>query len=279
MTTTSARTPQSLGLRPAARAVRGFFRAGRRSAIAFRGDFFFGAAALAVQLAVAVTVWRTVYDGRPQVGGVSLSITVAYAALAACLQSVLMPWQFSSLPMRVRRGQIATDMTRPLSLIGQVSAQNTGVIVGRLPLGLAGIVVTALLGALVAPAGVLAGVCFVLSAVLGAAISMMASLAVSMATFWTLEVGGPMMVYRMGAAFLSGALIPLWFMPGWMASAFAWLPFQAQVYTPISIYLGRIHGGGIGAAFAIQAVWMVVMYAVLQLIWRRAQHKVVVQGG
>jgi len=279
MTVTYHDNPQTLRFRPAARALRGFFRAGRRSAIAFRGDFFFGVVTLAVQLAVAVTVWRTVFNGREQVGGASISVTVTYAALAACLQSVLMPWQFSSLPMRVRRGQIATDMTRPMSLIGQVSAQNAGVIIGRLPIGLAGVVVTALLGALTAPASPLAAVYFVISATLGAAISLMASLAVSMATFWTLEVGGPMMLYRMGAAFLSGALIPLWFMPDWMASALAWLPFQAQVYTPLSIYLGRMHGARVGASLAVQAVWIVIMYAVLQLIWRRAQHKVVVQGG
>jgi ABC-2 type transport system permease protein len=254
-------------------------RAGTRSVLVYRGDLLTGAITLAIQVVLAIAVWRIVYGDRGPVDGVDARTAVAYAAIAACLQSVLLPWQFSSLPMRIRNGQIATDLTRPLGLIGQVLGLNLGVLLGRLPLGAAGLAVAAVLGALVLPPGAGAAGLALVATIGGAVIAMLCNLIVSMATFWTFEISGPLIVYRFGSAFLSGSLIPLWFMPGWLRGTVEWLPFQAQVYTPVSIYLGQTRGGAAAALVAVQLVWIGVLALLLELVWRRARHKVVVQGG
>jgi ABC-2 type transport system permease protein len=254
-------------------------RAGQRSVVAFRGDLFTGAVTLVIQVMLAIAVWRTVYSGRPPVNGVGAETAVAYAAIAACLQSVLMPWQFSSLPMRIRNGQIATDLTRPMGLMIQVFAQNLGTLIARAPLGAIGLAAAAVLRALTLPPGWPTLVLAVVATVGGVLVAMLCNLIVSMVTFWTLEAGGPLIVYRFGSAFLSGSLIPLWFMPGWLRASIEWLPFQAQVYTPVSIYLGQIHGREAVALVGVQVVWVVALTLLLKAIWRRAYHKVVVQGG
>ncbi|MGW7683378.1 ABC transporter permease [Kribbella sp. NPDC054772] len=261
------------------RAFRGMTRAGTRSVLAYRGDLVTGAITLVIQVVLAIAVWRTVYSGRAPVNGVDARTAVAYAAIAACLQSVLLPWQFSTLPMRIRTGQIATDLTRPLGLMWQVFGQNLGVLLARLPLGLIGLAAAGVLGALVAPSGWAAAVLAAVATVGGALIAMLCNLIVSMVTFWTFEVSGPLIVYRFGSAFLSGSLIPLWFMPEWLRATVEWLPFQAQVYTPVSIYLGQTTGGEAVGLVAVQLVWLVVLTLLLELVWRRARHKVVVQGG
>ena len=261
------------------RAFRGMTRAGQRSVLVFRGDLLTGAVTLVIQVVLAIAVWRTVYADRPPVNGVDARTAVAYAAIAACLQSVLLPWQFSSLPMRIRNGQIASDLTRPMGLMWQIFAQNLGVLLGRLPLGAIGLAAAAVLGALALPPGWAAAVLAVVATVGGGLIAMLCNLIVSMVTFWTLEAGGPLIVYRFGSSFLSGSLIPLWFMPGWLRSAVEWLPFQAQVYTPVSIYLGQTRGGEAVALVAVQLAWLVVLTLLLELVWRRARYKVVVQGG
>ncbi len=261
------------------RAFRGMTRAGTRSVLIYRGDLITGAVTLVIQVVLAIAVWRIVYSGRGPVDGVDARTAVAYAAIAACLQSVLLPWQFSSLPMRIRNGQIATDLTRPLGLIWQVFGQNLGVLLGRLPLGAIGLAAAAVLGALTLPPSWAAGLLSLVATVGGVMVAMLCNLIVSMVTFWTFEVGGPLIVYRFGSAFLSGSLIPLWFMPGWLRASVEWLPFQAQVYTPVSIYLGQTRGGQALALVAIQLVWVVLLTVLLELVWRRARYRVVVQGG
>jgi ABC-2 type transport system permease protein len=51
-----------------------------------------------------------------------------------------------------------------------------------------------------------------------------------MVAFWTLEPQGIMLVYRMAGQFLSGALVPLWFMPSWLRGIAQWLPFQGMTF-------------------------------------------------
>lgn len=265
--------------RASGRGLYGVFRAGARSVLMYRGDLAMGILSMIVQVTLTMTVWRVVYGDQQEVAGISRTNAVGYAVLAASFQTIVMPWAFSSIPQRIRKGQIALDLTRPHGLIGQTLAQNFGTMAARAPIGASGIVWAIILGAAQPPAGVPAALCWVLSMALGVTIALLLNLIVSLSAFWTMETGGPMMVYRIGSAFLSGALIPLWFMPAALASALRWLPFQAQMYTPLTIYFGTVHGRAVVAAIAVQVLWIVVLWALLQLIWSRAQRRVVVQGG
>ena len=259
--------------------LRGFYRAGYRSVLAYRTDLLFGVAGLVIQATLTVVVWRVLYDGHDEVAGIGSSTAVGYAVLAACIQSVVMPWQFSSLPERVVRGQIGVDIMRPRSLISQNLTQALGTMAGRLPIGAAGLITGLALGGVKAPNSPLDLLAWAVSMMLGIGNIMTINLLVSMTAFWTLEIGGVMILYRFGSAFLSGALIPLWFMPGWLQPIISRLPFQAQIYAPLSIWFGTSHGAELLGTLALQLGWVLVLFLLLQLVWRRAVHKVVVLGG
>lgn len=261
------------------RALRAYVRTGWRTALAFRANVFVGLVGIVIQVALTVTVWRVVYADRPAVRGVGVEDAVAYAALAACLAAVLAPFRFSELPERVRTGVIANDVIRPVGVIPQSLAVNAGTSLAAIPRAAAGFALALLMGAFLPPGSVGAAVAFAVSVAAGWCIAMMLNLAVSMVAFWTLEVRGAFHIYRTVAAFFSGVLVPLWFMPDWLRAGLEWLPFQAQVFTPLSIYLGRLHGAAMWQALAVQLGWIVVIYGVLRLVTWRALRKVVVQGG
>ncbi len=269
----------SLALPTPYRRIRGFFRAGHRSVFAYRGNLLLGMLGMVVQVVLTIVVWRVVYSGHGAVAGISKTTAVAYAILAASFQTIVMPWQFSSIPTRIRRGQIGVDMVRPASLIAQSLAQAVGTMVGRLPIGVAGILTGLAMQGLRPPAGTVAGIAWVASTAAGVANVLLINLAVSMVAFWTLDISGPMIVYRFGSAFLSGALIPLWFMPSWLRPVLDWLPFSAQMYDPLAIWFGTIHGTGIASTLAIQVGWLVMLWLLVAVIWRRATYRVVVLGG
>jgi ABC-2 type transport system permease protein len=259
--------------------LKGLYRGGYRAVLAYRSDLMFGIAGMIIQVVLTVTVWRVLYLDKNQVSGVDSSTAVSYAVLAACFQSIVMPWQFSSLPLRIMQGQIGVDMIRPRSLISQCLAQATGTLVGRLPIGLSGLVVGLALRGVRPPAGELELLAWVCSTGLGIANVLTINLLVSMAAFWTLEISGPMIIYRFGSAFLSGALVPLWFMPDWLRQVVSWLPFQAQIYAPLSLWFGAGSGESIVRTLAVQGMWVVILWLLLQLVWRQAVRKVVILGG
>ena len=269
--------PRSSG--PHLSGLRGLVRVGARSVLVYRGDLLLGIASMLVQVTLVMIVWDRVYGDADQVSGISRDQIISYAILAACFQTIVMPWNFSSIPQRIRQGQIGVDLIRPHGLIATTLARNAGTMLARLPIGIAGVIWGLLLGAVLPPPNIGYLLAWLLSTALAVTIALLLNLVVSMVAFWTLEIGGPMIVYRMGSAFFSGALIPLWFMPTWIAEILRWLPFQAQTFTPLSIYSGELTGPELAIATAVQALWILILIALLRLVWSRALLRVVVQGG
>jgi ABC-2 type transport system permease protein len=42
-----------------------------------------------------------------------------------------------------------------------------------------------------------------------------------------------------------------------------------MLYAPISIYMGKLTGGGIALGLLTQLFWVLVMYALARFMWRR----------
>ena len=79
--------------------------------------------------------------------------------------------------------------------------------------------------------------------------------------------------------FLSGAIVPIAFMPGAMRQALEWLPFSSLCYTPVMIYMGKYSAEETALRLAIQLGWVIVFYGISRLILSTALRHVTVQGG
>ena len=79
--------------------------------------------------------------------------------------------------------------------------------------------------------------------------------------------------------FVSGAVVPIAFMPGALRQVLEWLPFSSLCYTPVMIYMGKYAGSEIALRLAIQLGWVVGFYLISKLILTVALRHVSVQGG
>ena len=265
--------------RPRVRGVVALVRVGALTPWSYRTSSLLTLVLLGVQIALYTVVWRAIYgtDGVV-VAGADVDTTVGYAILGLTLASVVHTWPGHSIESRVRDGLIGIDLTRPLGLLGQNLAMQTGTVIAALPGVAVGLTVGLLLGGLQPPADPVAGSAFAISLILGFAVAQLITLLMSLSSFWTLEVGGLGMTFSVVRTFFSGAIVPLWFMPGWLQGIAAALPFQATTFTPLSIYFGR-PPGGLAVALLVQLGWVLVLTALCVLVWSRARHRVVVQGG
>lgn len=129
------------------------------------------------------------------------------------------------------------------------------------------------------PASPAAAALYVLSFGLGYGIMVLIGLMIGLASFWTIEIYGFAMIYRLVSAFFGGALIPLWFFPPQLSAVADWLPFQSMVFVPIAIYLGQLTGSEAARALGLQLLWILALYLAVRAVWRHAMRRVVVQGG
>ncbi|MFD2078256.1 ABC-2 type transport system ATP-binding protein/ABC-2 type transport system permease protein [Actinopolymorpha cephalotaxi] len=261
------------------RAVSSQVRIGMLTPWAYRTSVLLGYPAIAVQIALYSVVWRAIYAGHDgTVAGSDVRTAVGYAVLGLTVSGVLNTSPYQSIASRVREGLIGVDLTRPIGLLTQNLAFQTGAVVASLPTVLVGLGTGLVVGGLAPPTSAAAAGWFAVSLLFAFAVSQLTTMLMALTSFWTLEVGGINMTFFVVRTFMSGAILPLWFMPGWLQAVAVALPFQASTYTPLAIYFGR-PPGGVPMALGVQALWIVVLGGLCSWVWSRARHRVVVQGG
>ena len=146
------------------------------------------------------------------------------------------------------------------------------------PVFLAALPVGMIVGSLRPPSPELIPV-YLVSLVLAWVVNTLIWMQFGMSAFWMLNSGAAIALASVASSFLSGALVPLWFMPDWLRIVMQCLPFQAVAYLPASIYAGQVQGGDTFWPIVVQLAWILVLLATISWTWRRAQHKLVIQGG
>ncbi|HZM82265.1 MAG TPA: ABC-2 family transporter protein [Candidatus Limnocylindrales bacterium] len=260
-------------------ADRGMVRLALRITYAYRVSVLTTAGLLVVEVFLLRMIWTSVYGGQSSVDGFRLDALIVYLTLVN-LQMFLMTTPLAAhIHSRVRTGVVFFDFVRPIGYPRQMLGIQAGTTLGQASLLLPAIPVAFLAGAISAPADAVAALAYVVSLILGYGIAVLLALLLGMAAFWTIEINGITLFYRFVSQFFAGTMIPLTFFPGPLRTLADLLPFRFLGYVPAAIYVGVLDQAEIPRTLATQAVWMVVLAGLFGLTWRRAQRRLVVQGG
>jgi len=134
-------------------------------------------------------------------------------------------------------------------------------------------------GGLELPASPSAGLLYLVSMALAYMVTTLLGMLMGLVAFWTLQTRGVQAIYDFVSLFFAGALVPLWFFPPALRQVADWLPFQAQAFIPLSLYMGQVPEGQIAGALGLQLFWVVTLFGVCWLVWQRAMRRVTIQGG
>lgn len=260
-------------------AYRQFVSAWLQTAYMYRANLMLNVGTILFRVYLLKVVWTAVYAGRATVQGVDLHIFIAYLTVTNLQLWLLQPALPDYLRQRIRDGQIALDLVRPVGFLEQLLAQQVGVTAALAPFVALAFPFAFVLGGLAPPASPAAALLYPLSLLLAYVISTLIGLLLGLSAFWTFEILGFLLMYQFITAFFAGALVPIWLFPAPLQTVSALLPFQSQAFVPVAIYLGRLTGGEIVRALAIQLFWSVALALLARTVWRRALRRVVVQGG
>ncbi len=89
-------------------------------------------------------------------------------------------------------------------------------------------------------------------------------------SFWTTRASALFEIVVTAELLLSGRLVPMELMPGWVQTLSTWLPFRWTFQGPIDIVIGRVDAAGTLAVFGYQLAWISGLGIVLALTWKRA---------
>jgi ABC-2 type transport system permease protein len=220
------------------------------------------------------------YRERTHVGGYSESDTLTYVWLTQAMLSMIAVWSWNDLALRIRSGDIAIDLARPLDPFRAGLASDLGRAFYQAAFrGVPPLVLAALVFDLTAPGDLVVWCAFLLSVVLAVALSFAFRFLYNSAAFWLMHYRGVMVMSSHVASLLSGMLIPVVFFPGWLRTIAYATPFPGMLQVPVNVFVGRTEGMHIAGALLVQAGWLVVLLFAARLTFAAGARRLVIQGG
>ena len=98
-------------------------------------------------------------------------------------------------------------------------------------------------------------------------------------TFWFLEIQSFIILSLAIETMLGGQIFPLDLMPTWLFEISKYLPYYYQMYFPAAIITGRIDQAGALVGLVIQAIWVLLLLGLAQLLWSRGLRRHTAVGG
>jgi ABC-2 type transport system permease protein len=227
--------------------------------------------------------YLALWKANPTAGGYDAQDAVTYVWLGQALLMTIALWgggTTDDLAQRIRTGDVAIDLYRPVGLVGWYLASDLGRAAYHLLTRGVGPTIIGLVAFDIAlPASPLAALAFAVSLVLAVVVSFAIRFLVAATAFWLLDQSGVQVMSGAFAIFFSGMMLPLVLFPGWLGTLARALPWASYVQVPADVWLGQHTGSGLVAALGFQVFWAVVLLAACQGVLRLATRKVVVQGG
>lgn len=225
-------------------------------------------------------LWRAAFNDHNMIQGFTWEDMRTYVVLAYGLNA-LIGWRIAANMMyTIRTGDILRDLTRPLNYcMNQLSvATGAAMVEGILSLILTIVVGLVFIG-IQPPASISAALLFAIAVVLGFFTKALIVFTVSLLMFWTLNGVGISWSREAVLNILSGTIIPLAMLPGWLQTIAEFAPMRGIISTPLLIYLGKVEGSEAWTLLAYSAGWLVVLAFFANWAWQAAFNRVEIQGG
>lgn len=203
-----------------------------------------------------------------------------YVWLGQALLAPVALFGWTELADRIRTGDIAVDLARPVDVqLSWWSADLGRALFQLLTRGLAPLLIGALTIGLALPASWTAYPLGLVSLVLAVSVSFAVRFGVNLIAFWTLDVRGFIGLYLVVAGPFSGLYVPVHLFPDWLKTIAYATPFPSMLQSPIDVLSGRAIGADALLLVGVQAGWLVALTVFTRWLMTRAARRLVVQGG
>lgn len=252
--------------------------------MAYKGAFYLFILISLFKSFISYYLWMAVYGSSDKavIGGLARSEMIVYVFMVYVTSSVMVSisdWVSDD----VIKGTVAMNLIKPIDYrLSLISRAVGSMIYNFLAPGVfiwIGVEIYKVTVLGLAPVTAERIVLYLVSCIMSFLIYVLFDFCFGMIAFFTTYILGLMMVQEAFLSFLTGQLIPISFFPGAVQNVFEFLPFSSMIYTPVMIYLGKYSGKMLAFVLLRQAVWIVILYVLGSIIWKRVTRRLVVLGG
>lgn len=231
-----------------------------------------------------IMVYRAFYRADAAAFPMSFSATASYIWLQQAFLAVFMMWIMENeIFDAISDGNIAYELCRPVRIYDMWFARSMANRLAKASLRCFPILIVAAFikqpYGLAGPAGIKTFLLFLITMVLGLLVTAAFCNLIYVLTFFMISPMGLKLLAGSAVEFLSGAIIPLPFLPDRIRFVVELLPFASMQNIPLRVYSGNIAGAELIRAAALQVFWIAALVLVGKILCAIAVRRVTVQGG
>ena len=257
---------------------------GVQNTLVYRVNFLFRSIFALIPLFATISLWRAIYEGKggTTVAGYTLAQMTSYYLVVTIVDALTGvtedDWQIAA---DIKDGRISQFLLKPIDYLTYRFCLFGA---GRLIYMAVAIVPVALFIVylrkyFVLPADWTTFGWFSVSLVMTAALQFLISYTLALLAFWLLEISTFIFIVFAFEYIAGGHLFPLDILPTAVAKALSFTPFPYQMFFSVSIYVGKVTGPALHKGLLIQAMWVLIAYAVARFMWNRGIRKYSAVGG
>jgi ABC-2 type transport system permease protein len=230
---------------------------------------------------ILIALWHA----RPALGGYDVTDAITFCFLTQALIGPVQIFGGMELTERIRTGDVAIDLYRPVDLQGWWLAEDLGRAAFALAFRGAPPLLTGMLAFHLHPPEPGRWAAFAVAVLLAVLVGFGVRYVAALCVFWLHDDRGVQAVALVASLFFSGMLLPLVVFPGALGAIAAELPWAALIQIPADVFLGKashfgLHGtAGLLASYGFQACWALALLAAGRMLTGAARRKLVIHGG
>ncbi len=212
--------------------------------------------------------------------GYDQQLASTYVWLGQALIAPLAIFIWTDIADRVRTGEIAVDLARPVDLQLGWWARDLGrAWFQLLSRGLPPLLIGAVTIGLALPSSWTAYPLGAVSLLIAVSISFTLRYLLNLVSFWSVDIRGFATLYFIVVGPLCGLFVPVHLFPDWLRTIAYATPFPSMLQVPIDVLSGYAVGADAVVAVLTQLGWLVALVVLARVVTWRGALRLVVQGG
>lgn len=236
----------------------------------------------AIYMVIMYFLWDAIFAGVDGgiINGMTFKQTFIYLALAGTISSIIVSFTEWNMSHDIQTGNVAVWFVRPISYQSKLMSKAAGdIMTSFIIMFLPSFILVYFLSDGYIKLGVNIPL-FLIAFIIAAAINIFIDFLIGILSFFTESVWGISIMKETVVMLLAGAVIPLAFFPEPIRTVLEFLPFQAIYNLPLQILTNTGYSAyDYISKLAIQLFWLIILFLITKLCYKKASRHIIVNGG
>lgn len=223
------------------------------------------------EMLVLILMWTAIYKEQTLIRGFTMEEMITYVLIGNLFHIIVRNFFSDFIASEINEGRLSMFLIKPMSYFRFAFSREIGR--NSLPmlmsLATQALVMLFFLDTLVINTDARYLVLIGAMLILAYFAELLLSFLVALVAFWTDEVDGLFRTVERVKRFFSGGYFPLTLLPSVLVQTSFLLPFAYSFFVPAQLYLKKIDLSAGLKGLCVQAIWIVLLYCIVRIVWRR----------